>query len=157
MAIQIGKQAPDFELPSSEGGSVGLSDLEGKYAIIYFYPRDNTPGCTAEARAFRDARDKLDELGAVIVGVSKDSLESHRKFREKHGLDFPLLSDASGEMIEKYGAWGEKKLYGKTSMGIIRSTVVLGPDGKVVAHFPKVKVAGHVEAVTAAIEAERAK
>ncbi len=157
MAIQVGKKAPAFNLPSSEGGNLRLADLAGKYAVVYFYPKDDTPGCTTEAQGFRDAREKLDALGAVVVGVSKDSIKSHCKFRDKHGLTFPLLSDESGETLEKYGAWGEKKLYGKTSMGILRSTVVVGPDGKVVAHFPKVKVAGHVDAVLAAIEADRAK
>ncbi len=157
MAVQIGKKAPAFELPSSEGGTVGLADLAGKYAVIYFYPKDATPGCTTEAQDVRDASEKLAALDAVVVGVSKDSIASHCKFRDKHDLDFPLLSDPSGAMIEKYGAWGEKTLYGKTSMGILRSTVVLNPEGKVVAHFPKVRVKGHVEQVLAAIEADRTK
>jgi thioredoxin-dependent peroxiredoxin len=157
MPIEVGKKAPAFELPSSAGGSLRLSDLAGKYVVVYFYPRDATPGCTTEAQGFRDARERLDALGAEVVGVSKDSIASHCKFRDKHDLTFPLLSDETGAMIEKYGAWGEKKLYGKTSMGIIRSTVVIDPGGKVVAHFPKVRVAGHVDAVLAAIEADRAK
>jgi peroxiredoxin Q/BCP len=157
MPVQIGKKPPAFKLPSSEGGELGLADLAGKYAVIYFYPKDATPGCTLEAQDFRDAADELAARNAVVIGVSKDSISSHCKFRDKHGLGFPLLSDASGEMIEEYGAWGEKTLYGKKSMGILRSTVVLGPEGKVVAHFPKVRVKGHVEAVLAAIDADRGK
>ncbi|MFO0693362.1 MAG: peroxiredoxin [Polyangiales bacterium] len=151
--IAVGKAAPRFELESSEGGKVTLASLAGKYAVLYFYPKDNTPGCTTEALAFRDAKDELDALGAVVLGVSKDSLASHCKFRDKHGLNFALLSDPEGKMIEAYGAWGEKNMYGKKMMGILRSTVVLGPNGKVVAHFPKVKVAGHAAEVVAAIKA----
>ena len=122
-------------------------DFEGKYAVIYFYPRDNTPGCTTEAKDFRDVADQLAAYDAVVVGVSKDSVESHCKFIDKHDLGFTLLSDETGAMLEKYRAWGEKKLYGRTFMGIIRSTVVLDPKGKVIKHFPNVRVKGHVEAV----------
>ena len=157
MPVQLGEKAPAFELPSSEGGAIGLADLAGKYAVIYFYPRDATPGCTTEAQGFRDAAEALDALGAVVVGVSKDSIKSHCKFRDKHALNFALLSDEAGEMIERYGAWGEKTMYGRTSMGIIRSTVVLNPEGEVVAHFPKVKVKGHVEQVLAASAADKAR
>lgn len=152
MSIALGKKAPAFELPSSEGGTISLRDLAGRYAVIFFYPKDNTPGCTLEAQGFRDAKERIEALGARVLGVSKDSLASHAKFREKHGLNFPLLSDPEGTMIEAYGAWGEKVLYGKRSMGIIRSTVILDPKGKVVAHFPKVKVQGHVDEVIARLE-----
>lgn len=152
MSIALGKKAPAFELPSSEGGTISLRDLAGRYAVIFFYPKDNTPGCTLEAQGFRDAKERIEALGARVLGVSKDSLASHAKFREKHGLNFPLLSDPEGTMIEAYGAWGEKVLYGKRSMGIIRSTVILDPKGKVVAHFPKVKVKGHVDEVVARLE-----
>ena len=152
MSIALGKKAPAFELPSSEGGTISLRDLAGRYAVIFFYPKDNTPGCTLEAQGFRDAKERIEALGARVLGVSKDSLASHAKFREKHGLNFPLLSDPGGTMIEAYGAWGEKVLYGKRSMGIIRSTVILDPKGKVVAHFPKVKVKGHVDEVIARLE-----
>lgn len=152
MSIALGKKAPAFELPSSEGGTISLRDLAGRYAVIFFYPKDNTPGCTLEAQGFRDAKERIEALGARALGVSKDSLASHAKFREKHGLNFPLLSDPEGTMIEAYGAWGEKVLYGKRSMGIIRSTVILDPKGKVVAHFPKVKVKGHVDEVIARLE-----
>ncbi len=148
-----GKKAPAFNLESSEGGKVALKDVKGKWAIVYFYPRDATPGCTIEAQGFRDAAKKLKALDAIVLGVSKDSIASHCKFRDKEGLNFPLLSDPSGEMIEKYGAWGEKSLYGKKSMGIIRSTVVIDPEGVVRKVFGKVKVAGHVDAVIDAIKA----
>ena len=154
--LKEGRKAPAFNLPSSNGKKVARKDLEGKYAVIYFYPKNNTSGCTTEAKDFRDARRRLKALDAVVVGVSKDSVESHCKFIDKHDLGFTLLSDASGSMLEKYDAWGEKKLYGRTFMGIIRSTVVLDPAGKVIKHFPKVRVKGHVEAVLAAIGESRA-
>lgn len=150
-----GKKAPAFNLESSEGGKLALKDLKGKWAIVYFYPKDATPGCTIEAQGFRDAAKALKALDAIVVGVSKDSVASHCKFRDKQELNFPLLSDPTGEMIEKYGAWGEKNLYGKKSMGIIRSTVVIGPDGVVRKVFAKVKVAGHVDAVLESIRALR--
>lgn len=150
-----GKKAPAFNLESSEGGKLGLKDLKGKWAIVYFYPKDATPGCTIEAQGFRDAAKALKALDAVVVGISKDSVASHCKFRDKQELNFPLLSDPTGEMIEKYGAWGEKNLYGKKSMGILRSTVVIDPEGVVRKVFSKVKVAGHVDAVLDAIRAAR--
>ncbi len=156
MAIQEGRKAPAFNLPTTAGGKRRLADLKGQYVVIYFYPRDNTPGCTREAQAFRDAASQLSKLGATVLGVSKDSLASHEKFRDKHDLNFELLSDETGATIEKYGAWGEKNMYGKKSMGIIRSTVVVGPDGKVIKHFPKVRVNGHVEAVVEALQSDRA-
>ncbi len=154
--LKVGNKAPAFSLESSDGGKLSLSDLAGRYAVIYFYPKDSTPGCTTEALAFRDARAELDALGAVVVGVSKDSIASHCKFRDKHALGFALLSDPDGAMIEKYGAWGEKKLYGRDFMGILRSTVVVGPDGRVLAHFPKVKVKEHAAEVVEVIRAAAA-
>lgn len=153
--IQEGRKAPAFSLPSSEGGKVALKDLAGKYVVLYFYPKDMTPGCTTEAQDFRDAAPKLAKLGAVVLGVSKDSIESHCKFRDKHDLNFALLSDPDGKVLEKYGAWGEKNMYGKKMMGILRSTVVIGPDGKVLRHFPKVKVKGHVDEVLEVLAAAR--
>ena len=150
--LKIGNKAPAFSLPSSEGGTVSLASLAGKYAVIYFYPKDNTPGCTTEAQAFRDIRDELAALNAVVLGVSKDSIASHCKFRDKHELGFALLSDEDGSMIEKYDAWGPKKLYGREFMGILRSTVVVGPDGRVLALFPKVKVKEHAAEVLAVIQ-----
>lgn len=151
MSLQEGSKAPAFTLPSSEGGQAELSQFAGKYVVIYFYPKDDTPGCTTEAKDFEAASDKLDKLGAVVLGVSKDSLERHAKFKNKYELGFPLLSDESGEVIERYGAWGEKNMYGKKMMGIVRTTVVIGPDGNVVKVFPKVRVAGHVDKVIEAI------
>ncbi|UJR80800.1 thioredoxin-dependent thiol peroxidase [Sandaracinus amylolyticus] len=151
--LREGAPAPDFTLPSSDGHDVSLSALRGKNVVVYFYPKDDTPGCTLEAHQFRDARAELAKRNAVVLGVSKDSIESHCRFRDKHSLDFPLLSDREGQVIDAYGAWGEKNMYGKKSMGIIRSTVVIAPDGTVKKVFPKVKVDGHVDAVLAAIDA----
>jgi peroxiredoxin Q/BCP len=152
MAVQVGKKAPAFTLASSEGDKVKLSDLAGKIVVLYFYPKDNTPGCTVEAEGFRDAAAGLKKLGAVVLGVSKDSIESHCKFRDKYHLNFALLSDPDGKTLEAYGAWGEKTLYGKKSMGIIRSTVLIGSDGKVVKHWPKVSVKGHVDDVVGEVK-----
>ena len=149
--IQVGKKPPAFTLESSDGGKVKLSDHAGKIVIMYFYPRDNTPGCTVEAQEFRDALPALGKLGAVVLGVSKDSIESHCKFRDKFALNFPLLTDPDTKMMEAYGAWGDKVLYGKKTQGIIRSTVLVGKDGKVVKHWPKVTVKGHVAAVLEAV------
>ena len=151
--IAEGKRAPAWKLASSDGDQVSLAGFAGKTLVMYFYPKDATPGCTIEANDFNAARKKLDKLGATVVGVSRDSIESHCKFRDKYGLGFPLLSDPDGKTIEAYGAWGEKNMYGKKSMGIIRTTVIIGPDGKVKKIFPKVKVAGHVDAVLAELKA----
>lgn len=153
--VEEGKKAPAFTLPSSEGGQLKLSDLKGKTVVLYFYPKDDTPGCTREAQAFRDAMRKLKGRDAVVVGVSRDSLESHDRFRKKHKLNFPLLSDADAKVHERYGAWGEKNMYGKKTIGPIRTTVVIGPDQKVVKVFPKVRVDGHVDKVLEAIDAAR--
>jgi len=149
--LKEGQKAPPFKLDSSDGKTVSLADFAGKNVVLYFYPRDNTPGCTREAEAFRDAGAALKKKNAVVLGVSKDSIASHCKFRDKYELNFPLLSDPDGDVLEKYGAWGEKVLYGKKSMGIIRSTVVIGPDGKIKKLFAKVKVDGHAEEVLAAL------
>lgn len=149
--LKEGQKAPPFKLHADDGSIVTLAGLAGKNVIVYFYPRDSTPGCTREAEAFRDSAAALKKKNAVVLGVSKDSLASHCKFRDKYALNFPLLSDPEGEVIEKYGAWGEKNLYGKKSLGIIRSTVVIGPDGKVKKVFPKVKVDGHAAEVLAAL------
>jgi peroxiredoxin Q/BCP len=149
----VGKKAPAFNLESSDGGKVKLGDLAGKIVVLYFYPRDNTPGCTIEAEGFRDAVPALKKLGAVVLGVSKDSIASHCKFRDKYKLNFPLLSDAEGKTLEAYGAWGDKVMYGKKMKGIIRSTVIIGKDGKVAQHWPKVSVKGHVDEVVAAVKA----
>src|SRR3954466_323438 len=150
--VEVGKKAPAFTLESSDGGKVKLADLAGKIVVLYFYPRDNTPGCTVEAQGFRDAMPALKKLGATVLGVSKDSIASHCKFRDKYELNFPLLSDPDGKVLEAYGAWGDKVMYGKKMKGIIRSTVVIDPKGKVAQHWPKVSVKGHVEEVVAAVK-----
>jgi len=151
--IEVGKKAPAFTLESSDGGKVKLSDFAGKPIVVYFYPRDNTPGCTVEAQEFTAAMPALKKLGAVVFGVSKDSIASHCKFRDKYDLAFPLLSDPDGEVLEAYGAWGDKVMYGKKMKGIIRSTVLIGKDGKVAKHWPKVSVKGHAAAVIDAVKA----
>jgi peroxiredoxin Q/BCP len=151
--IAVGKKAPAFTLESSEGGKVKLADFAGKPVVIYFYPRDNTPGCTLEAQDFRVAMKQFAKLGVAVLGVSKDSIASHCKFRDKFELNFPLLSDPDGKTLEAYGAWGEKSMYGKKMMGIIRSTVLIGQDGKVAQHWPKVSVKGHVAEVLDAAKA----
>jgi peroxiredoxin Q/BCP len=133
-----GKQAPPFTLVGSDGKTHSLKEYAGKTVVIYFYPKDNTPGCTKEACGFRDMKPHLDQLGVVLFGVSKDSLTSHDKFITDFGLPFVLLSDPDTEMMKAYGAYGEKVMYGKKTAGVIRSTVVVGPDGKVVRHWPKV-------------------
>jgi peroxiredoxin Q/BCP len=151
--IKEGKKAPDFELESSEGGTVRLADLRGKTVVLYFYPKDDTPGCTREACAFRDSQAALRRKGVVVLGVSGDSIASHEKFKKKHGLNFPLLSDPDRSVAKKYGAWGEKVLYGKKTVGSIRSTFVIDGEGVVRKVFPRVKVDGHAEQVLAAVSA----
>jgi len=152
--LEVGKKAPAFTLESSDGGKVKLSDFAGKVVVLYFYPRDNTPGCTVEANDFNAALPELKKLGAVVLGVSKDSIASHCKFRDKFGLGFPLLTDADGKVMESYGAWGDKVMYGKKMKGIIRSTVLIGKDGKVLRHWPKVSAKGHAAEVTEALQSE---
>ena len=151
--LAVGKKAPAFALESSEGGKVKLSDFSGKPVVLYFYPRDNTPGCTVEANDFNAALPSLAKLGAVVLGVSKDSIASHCKFRDKYKLSFPLLTDPDGKTLEAYGAWGDKVMYGKKMKGIIRSTVLIGADGKVVQHWPKVSAKGHAAEILEAIKA----
>lgn len=145
--IKQGSPAPDFKLESTTGDPVKLSDFKGKYVILYFYPKDNTPGCTKEACAFRDHEEDFSQLNAVILGVSFDSIKSHNKFKEKHGLPFILLSDSEKRVAELYGAFGEKKMYGRTFFGIIRSTFLIDPEGNIVNIWKKVKVSGHIEQV----------
>lgn len=153
--IEEGVPAPELQLDSTDGGALSLRDLRGSWVVLYFYPRDATPGCTAEAIDFRDARNALAARGAVVVGISKDSVASHERFRDKHGLGFPLLSDPTGKVIERYGAWGEKNMYGKKSMGIVRTTLLIDPEGVVRRVWPKVRVKGHVEEVLEALDALR--
>jgi peroxiredoxin Q/BCP len=149
--VKEGKPAPEFTLPSSEGGEVSLAGLRGKTVVLYFYPKDDTPGCTREACAFRDTQAKIRKAGAVVLGVSGDSLESHGRFKTKYTLNFPLLSDPDKAVAKKYGAWGEKVLYGKKTIGMIRSTFVIDAGGVVRKVFPRVKVDGHAEKVLEAI------
>jgi peroxiredoxin Q/BCP len=151
--IEVGKKAPAFTLESSDGGKVKLGDYAGQIVVLYFYPRDNTPGCTVEAQDFSAAIPALHKQGAVVLGVSKDSIASHCKFRDKYKLKFPLLSDPDGGVLEAYGAWGDKVMYGKKMKGIIRSTVVIDGKGKVARHWPKVSVKGHADDVVAAVKA----
>jgi peroxiredoxin Q/BCP len=145
--LELGSKAPAFSLSAASGKKVSLKDLAGKRLVLYFYPKDNTPGCTTEAMDFRDAAMRLAKANALVWGVSKDTVDSHCKFIAKHGLNFDLLSDPDGTTIEKYGAWGEKNLYGKKSMGIIRTTVLIDEKGVVRKIFPKVRVPGHVDQV----------
>ena len=151
--IKEGQKAPSFVLPSSDGTTVDINDLRGTTTVLYFYPRDNTPGCTIEAQNFRDAVPALKKLGAVVLGVSKDSIASHCKFRDKYDLSFPLLTDAEGKTMEAYGAWGDKVMYGKKMKGVIRSTIIIDKNGKVAQHWPKVSVKGHVDEVVEAVKA----
>lgn len=141
MASLEGKKAPAFELEGSDGTKHALKDYAGKMVIVYFYPKDNTPGCTKEACSFRDLHDQLKDMDVALLGVSRDSLKSHDKFIRDFGLPFTLLSDPDAKMMEAYGAYGEKVMYGKKSMGTIRSTVIIGPDGMVVRHWATVKKA----------------
>ncbi len=154
MPIEEGKAAPPFTLEDAEGRKVSLADFRGKDVIVYFYPRDNTPGCTKEACGFRDAWRQIQRRGAVVIGISPDGPVSHRKFAEKYRLPFVLLSDPDHTVMEKYGAYGEKTTYGKKTKGVIRSTVWIGPDGKVRKHWPRVaNAAEHPVQVLAALAA----
>ena len=155
--IKEGKKAPAFNLETSKGGNLALKNLAGGYAVVYFYPRDNTPGCTVEAQDFQAASRKFSSRDTTIVGVSKDTIDSHCGFAKKHGLKFHLLTDPDAKMMEKYDAWGEKSMYGKKFMGIIRSTVLIDPKGKIIKHWPKVRVKGHVDDVLAALNEARGK
>jgi len=151
MAVQEGKAAPKFTLADADGKKVSLADFAGNDVVLYFYPKDDTPGCTREACAFRDSQSALKKKGVVVLGVSGDSLASHEKFKAKYKLNFPLLSDPDKAVAKKYGAWGEKVLYGKKMVGMIRSTFVIDGEGVVRKVFPRVKVDGHAEKVLEAV------
>jgi peroxiredoxin Q/BCP len=150
--IEAGQKAPAFTLTADDGQKVRLSELKGQPVVVYFYPRDDTPGCTREACAFRDQSAALKKLGAKVLGISADSTASHEKFRDKFKLNFPLLSDPDHAVAEKYGAWREKNMYGKKSMGIQRSTFLIDSGGKVAKVWKAVKVDGHDAQVIAAIK-----
>ena len=153
MTLKPGDPAPDFTLPTDGGGSITLSALKGRKVILYFYPKDDTSGCTAEACGFRDALPDFSGTDAVVIGLSKDSVSSHDKFKAKFNLPFPLAADIAGEVCERYGTWVEKSMYGKKYMGIERSTFLIDGKGLIRAIWRKVKVPGHTEEVLMAAEA----
>jgi thioredoxin-dependent peroxiredoxin len=156
MTLQVGDRAPDFSMPTVSGGTVSLSDLRGKKVVLYFYPKDDTPGCTIEACSFRDNLPNFQGANAEIIGVSRDNTESHQRFRDKYGLNFTLASDDSGQVTEDYGVWREKNMYGKTFMGIQRSTFLIDENGNIAKIWPTVSVEGHSQEVLAAINGEEA-
>jgi peroxiredoxin Q/BCP len=150
--IAVGKKAPAFTLPDSKGEPVSLRDFAGAPVVLYFYPKDDTPGCTRESCDFRDNFARVTATGATVLGVSADGAASHVRFRRKYDLPFELLSDESHAVLEKYGVWQEKHRYGRSSMGIVRTTVVIDGDGRIAAHYPNVKVEGHVDEVLAFLD-----
>jgi peroxiredoxin Q/BCP len=152
--LETGTLAPDFTLESDGGGPVSLSDFRGKKIVLYFYPKDDTPGCTTEACNFRDDYSALTAAGAVILGVSPDSIKSHRSFKNKYELPFLLLSDPDHKVADTYGAWGPKKMMGRSYMGIIRSTFVIDETGKIMRAFPKVDVKQHSQEVLAVLASQ---
>lgn len=153
MSIEIGDKAPDFTLPTDGGGKLTLSKLRGRKVILYFYPKDDTSGCTAEACGFRDSFPRFGKLDATVIGISRDSVASHDKFKQKHDLPFTLASDDKGAVTEAYGVWVQKSMYGRKYMGIERATFLVDEKGVVQGLWRKVKVPGHVEAVLAAAKA----
>ena len=157
MSIIEGKKAPAFTLPDENGEEIKLRDVAGKWLVLYFYPRDDTPGCTIEACDFTLSMKKFEKLGAIVYGCSPDSPDTHQKFIRKYGLNIKLLSDRSHKMMEKYGAWGEKNMYGKITHGVIRSTTLIDPNGNVAKHWKRVRAKGHadqVRNVLAALQAD---
>ncbi|MFD1627308.1 thioredoxin-dependent thiol peroxidase [Azospirillum griseum] len=153
MSVDVGTIAPDFTMPTDGGGSVTLSALRGKPVVLYFYPKDDTSGCTSEACGFRDQLPDFSAVDAVVIGVSKDSVASHDKFKAKYELPFTLASDTDGSVSEAYGVWVEKSMYGRKYMGLERATFLIGADGTVRNVWRKVKVTGHVAAVLKAVKA----
>jgi peroxiredoxin Q/BCP len=151
--IEVGAKAPEFTVPRDGGGEVSLDSLSGQAVVLYFYPKDDTPGCTKEAIAFTEHADAFGAANAVVLGVSKDTVAKHDKFRDKHGLKVALLSDENSDVCERYGVWKEKNMYGRTYMGIERTTVLIDASGTIARIWPKVKVAGHAEDVLEAVKA----
>ncbi len=151
LKLKEGDKAPDFDAPISGGGRLALSDLKGKNVVLYFYPKDDTPGCTKEACAFRDAYAKFKKTGAVVLGVSPDPVKSHDKFTEKFKLPFDLISDEDKKIVQQYGVWGEKTFMGRKYMGTHRVTFLIGPDGRIKKIWPKVKPEEHAAEVLAAL------
>ncbi|WP_457561253.1 thioredoxin-dependent thiol peroxidase [Caminibacter sp.] len=141
------KNAPNFCLPNQDEVEICLRDLKGKWVILYFYPKDNTPGCTTEAKEFSELLEEFEKEGAIIIGISPDSPKRHCNFIEKHGLKITLLSDENKEVLKAYGAWGKKKMYGKEYEGVIRSTFIIDPDGNIIKEYKKVKAKGHATKV----------
>jgi thioredoxin-dependent peroxiredoxin len=154
MSLQAGDLAPDFSMPTVDGGNISLRDLRGRKVVLYFYPKDDTPGCTREACSFRDNLPDFSKLNAEIVGVSRDDGDSHRKFRDKYSLNFILASDSDGSVVNDYGVWKEKQNYGKTYMGIERTTFLIDENGKVEHIWPRVQVDGHSDQIMAALKGE---
>ncbi len=150
--LKIGQKAPAFSLPNQDGKIMRLADFKGKKVVLYFYPKDDTPGCTKESCAFRDGLDEIHASGAVVLGISGDSVDSHKKFVKKFNLNFPLLSDETKTVLQAYGVWKEKSLYGRKYMGIERTTFIIDEQGKLDDIFPKVKVDGHLEEVLAELD-----
>ena len=155
VTLARGDQAPDFQLADQDGKVHKLADYAGQTVVLYFYPRDDTPGCTKQACSFRDDMDEISAEGAVVLGVSTDSAESHQKFIAKHELNFPLLVDTEAEVATRYGAWGEKTLYGRKSIGMTRATFVIGPDGVLTKVWKRAKAADHGQAVLKALRTGR--
>jgi len=149
--LKVGQKAPDFTLMNDAGEKVKLSSYKGRKIVLYFYPKDDTPGCTTEACNFRDGIAEIEKQGAMVLGVSADSVDSHKKFKNKFELNFPLLSDPDKKMIESYGVWKEKSMYGKKYMGIERTTFIIDENGKISHIFPKVKVTDHYDEVLKAL------
>ena len=153
MTLKEGDKAPTFNRPTDDGTNAKLSDFKGKKVVLYFYPKDDTPGCAKEAIGFTESLAKFKRAGAVVIGASKDTVEKHVKFRDKYALKIPLISDEDGSLCEAYGVWTEKMNYGKTYMGIERSTFLIDEKGKIAKAWRKVRVAGHVDDVLAAVKA----